>query len=179
MTTHPHRFTIASTHRYLEILAAVCANDPPTRITIDPTSFGLSAATIQARLRDSATAFLKGYVTDRTIDPTTLRKQWPLYYVTTDGASVLVVPKAEQDTPTALSSVGSQPTQIGTVSGWTQRTEGQNNDVLRSFALLLGLRFITGTLSVPKACLPDALREELTNNHDIAIVVDGENYIIL
>lgn len=131
----------------------------------------LSPETVTCRLRDAAHAFLSGTQTSPDVNTEQLRVVWPTYKVKHDGALVYVVSRAKQESEKQLDAVSEGERNV-------LATVEPNIDVLSAFALLLGLRVLSGQVRI-KGQLSEQTTKLLSEAHDVAFVKEGSYTIML
>lgn len=172
MTYLAHRHSTKSVFRFVPVIKQLLDHHKSrgiAQVSFNPADMGISLETGIARLRDAVYSLSSGLTTHPSVDATTLKEVWPLYKVSSDGINVLVVSRTtEQDEPVPIhtGSSGSLAT--------LQVNDPQFVEIVTSFAVLLGRRFLQGQVTI-EGQLSDNIKHQLESNHDVIITQEANN----
>jgi hypothetical protein len=170
----PPRYSRRSVYRFVPILQKVCDSADPVVIKFYPHELGLTQSTAIARLRDAKAALSTGMVTHPFINVDRLKALWPKYKISTDADAVLLTPRTTEQTPTALPFVEIGGSVIGTL----HTDEPEFDAYLRAFAVLLGGRHLSGSLTI-LGKMSSKLIDDIHSQYDVAIQQQTQNHYIM
>lgn len=168
MTPTPHRFSIKSVGRYLEVFERVAKSTGDLEICVDPALLGLAPNTVEARIRDAAKAVVRGTVTSPNVAPYEFSLRWKTFKVKQRDNLVYVTNLAE----IKAESFAAATDHIDVVIGDQPNAEA----IATAYAVLLGTRRMQGTVVLRG--FTSAFITTLSEEHDIGVRAD-ENQIVI
>ncbi len=154
-----YRFSPKSCSRYVPYLLQLTNQLYPARIEVFMPE--LSTETVAGRLRDTVKALLFEYYTHPRVDVKKLATLWPQYVVRQENGVVVIIPRI-------------QINEAKTIGSNDVIAEVKDLKELAALALLLSHRVFQGRVRFLGE-LTEFTIEELTSQHDIAIVEQSPN----